>query len=200
MLTLHSTRYQQRDLFNNLHSSKSTSDRATALRFGATIGGGPPSPLRGATQVGENARLSEGMQDRLAATASLRRGSPTAENNQDDGGLVYFQETEAEEIIDMSELARGPTDDFVFRDEPESDNENEKYKPSSSASKFKFKQGVSEGSSYNKKVGITLGNSYQSSKKNPISSYNSSSRSFNKIGASYKSKSSDTNTVSETKD
>ena len=138
MLTLHSTRYQQRDLFNNLHSSKSTSDRATALRFGATIGGGPPSPLRGATQVGENARLSEGMQDRLAATASLRRGSPTAENNQDDGGLVYFQETEAEEIIDMSELARGPTD-FVFRDEPESDDENDKGKPSSSASKFKSK-------------------------------------------------------------
>ena len=182
MLTLHSTRYQQRDLFNNLHSSKSASDRATQLRFGATIGGGPPSPLRGATQVGGNARLSEGIQGRLAATASLRRGSPTAENNQDDGGLVYFQETEAEEILDMSELAKNPAELFVFRDEPESDEENDQGKPSlrpsSGASKFKSnqsayskkKQGVSEGSSYNKQAGITLGNSYQSSKMNPISS------------------------------
>ena len=141
MLTLHSTRYQQRDLFNNLHSSKSPSDRATRLRFGATIGGGDPSPLRGATQVGENARLSEGLQGRLAATASLRRGSPTAETNQDDAGLVYFQETEAEEIIDMSQEDQL---NFVFRDEPESDEENGKSKPaprpSSNNSKFKFKQ------------------------------------------------------------
>ena len=115
MLTLHSTRYQQRDLFNNLHGSKSPSDRATRLRFGATIGGGPPAPLRGVTQVGENTRLSEGLQGRLAATSG--RGSPTAETNQDDGGLVYFQETEAEEIIDMSELAKNPAELFVFRDE-----------------------------------------------------------------------------------
>ena len=188
MLTLHSTRYQQRDLFNNLHSSKSASDRAT-LRFGATIGGGPPSPLRGATQVEENARLSDGLQGRLAATASLRRGSPNAENNQEEAGLVYFQETEAEEIIDMSQLSKNPEQLFVFRDEPESDDENDQGKPSprpsSNASKFKYKsseyskkmQNVSEGSSYNKQVGITLGNSYQSSKKNPMSSGSSSFRS-----------------------
>ena len=83
MLTLHSTRYQQRDLFNNLHgSSKSSSERATRLRFGATIGGGgTPTPLRGATQVGENARLSEGLQGRLAATSSLRRGLQASDSN-----------------------------------------------------------------------------------------------------------------------
>ena len=59
---------------------------------------------------------------------------------------------------------------------------------------------MSEGSTYNKQIGITLGNSYQSSKKNPYGSNKNSSRSYNQIGISSNSKSSDTKTVTETKD